>query len=483
MTRKIVCLIVAVLLISLSPALIFAKGGKEKAGGTVLPSPKKDEAMDKAAERIAKDLGKGKDVTLHVILTWDAPGQALEKVIPLWEKATGVKVKVERLSTLEMSQKVNLELASGNPEYDMIQYDKYIYKPVLENKAVLNLDPFMKAFPFHFEGMMTGQDKWGVADDGTNRMVPFYWCTYNGVYRKDLLDDPKEHAAFKAKYGYDYDVNALTLDKSYKDVAAFFTRDTNKDGKIDMWGAAEMFAAYAAGDTFMGRYINYWTADKAYLFDPKTGKATFNDDAARACLKDLMDVVKAKHMVPEILQTDWSSILGVFGSGKAAMALCYDPTWVAVQSPSGEFKISGPDKVGFIHMPGVTGHARSTISSGWMSFIPEKAKNPALAYLFLAWASSPAIDKEMALTTLHNPVRQSTYQDADVLKVNPTFATEYEHKEGQVAVPAVLIYDETQLILSNHIAAMASGKETIEQCITKSAAEMEAKWVEVTGKK
>jgi hypothetical protein len=89
----------------------------------------------------------------------------------------------------------------------------------------------------------------------------------------------------------------------------------------------------------------------------------------------------------------------------------------------------------------------------------------------------------MALTTLHNPVRQSTYQDADALKVNPTFPVEYQHKEGQVAVPALLIYDETQLILSSHMAAMASGKETIEQVITKSAAEMEAKWVEVTGKK
>jgi multiple sugar transport system substrate-binding protein len=476
-------LIVIAALLALAPAVLFARGGGEKGGGTSLPSPKSGEEMDKAAVRIAKDLAKGKEVTLRVILTWDAPGQALEKVIPLWEKATGIKVKVERLSTLEMAQKVNLELSSGAPEYDMIQYDKYIYKPMLENPNVLNLDQYMKAFPFHFEGMMTGQDKWGVADDGTNRMVPFYWCTYTGVYRKDLLDDPKEHAAFQKKYGYDYDVNNLTLDKSYKDVAAFFTRDTNKDGKTDLWGAAEMFAAYAAGDTFMARYINYWSADKPYLFDPKTGKATFDDDAARATFKDLMDVVKKGSMIPEILQTDWSSILGVFGSGKSAMALCYDPTWVAVQSPSGDFKISGPEKVGFIHMPGVTGRPRSTISSGWMSFIPQKAKNPQLAYLFLAWASSPATDKEMALTTLHNPVRQSTYQDGDVLKVNPTFPVEYQHKEGQVAVPAVLIYDETQLILSNHMAALATGKETIDQCITRSAKEMEAKWVEVTGKK
>ena len=482
MAKKLVSLVVALVLLAFVPLAAFAGGEGEKGAAAILPSPKAGEAMDAAAVRIAKDLVKGKEATLRVMLTWDAPGQALEKLIPEWEKATGVKVKVERLSTLELSQKVNLELTSGNPEFDMIQYDKYIYKPVLENPALLNLDPYMKAFPYQFDGMMPGTDKWGVADDGTNRMVPFYWCTYTGVYRKDLLDNPKEHAAFKKKYGYDYDVNALTLDKSYRDVAEFFTRDTNGDGKVDLWGTAEMFAAYAAGDTFMGRYLNYWTADKPYLFDPKTGKATFNDEAARKTLKDLMILVEKGWIVPEYLQTDWSSILGVFGSGKCAMAMCYSPTWVAVQSASGDFKYSGPEKVGFIHVPGVTGRKRSTIASGWMSFIPAKAKNPGLAYLFLAWASSPAIDKAMALTTLHNPVRQSTYKDAEVLKLNPTFGVGYQHKEGQVTVPPVLIYDETQLILSNHIAALATGKETIEQCIVNSAKEMEAKWVEVTGK-
>ncbi len=312
---------------------------REKKGRRVRPLPRNlASRWTRLLFALQSSLPNGQDITIRTALTWDAPGQALEKVIPLWVKATGIKVKVERISTLEMSQKVNLELSSGSPEFDMIQYDKYIYKPILENPAVLDLDPLMKQFPFHFEGMMTGQDKWGVADDGTNRMVPFYWCTYTGVYRKDLLDDPQEHAAFKAKYGYDFDVNNLTLDKSYKDVAAFFTRDTKHDGKIDLWGDGEMGAAYAAGDTFMARYINYWTANKAYLFDPKTGKATFNDPAARAALKDLMDIVNKGWMIPEMLQTDWSSILGVFGSGKCAMALCYDPTWVAVQSPGGRLQ-------------------------------------------------------------------------------------------------------------------------------------------------
>ena len=479
--KKVVALVLAALV--LVPVALFMGCAKQQGeGGLSGYKPKSGEAMDVYAVRIAKELAKGKDITLRAILTWDAPSEALIKLIPKWEAATGMKVKYEKLSTLEMETKVNLELSSGKPEYDIVQYDKYIYKPVLENPGLLNLDPYIKKYDIDFAGMMTGMGEWGKADDGSNRMLPFYWCTYTMVYRKDLFEDPKEKAAFQKKYGYELDPDNLTFDKSYKDAAEFFTRDTNKDGKTDLWGTVELFAPYAAGDAFMGRYLNYWNNDKPYLSDAAAGKANFNDDAAKAALKDALDLVKKGYMVPEILQTDWASILGVFGSGRAAMALCYTPTWVAVQSPSSEFKVSGPEKVGFTHIPGVTGKPRSTISSGWLSFINKNSPIPEIAYLFLLWAGSPQIDKELAMTTLHNPVRQSTYADPEVLAANPTFAAEAMHKEGQYAVPDHLIYAEEQLILSNAMAAMVSGKMSIEAGLAEAEKQINAKWAEVKQK-
>ncbi len=462
MAKKILGLVVIASLLVLAPAFLLA-----------------DEAMDAVATRAAKDLAKGKDITLRVILTWDAPGEALIKMIPLWEAATGIKVKAEKLSTLELSQKVNLELSSGKPEYDVIQYDRYIHKPILENPNVLNLDPFIKKYNPHFETMMPGVEEWGIADDGTHRMLPFYWCTYTMVYRRDLFEDPKEQAAFQKKYGYKLDVNNLTFDKSYKDAAEFFTRDTNGDGKIDLWGTAEMLAPYAAGDTFMGHYLNYWKKDKPYLADPKKGKATFNDSAARAALKDLLEVNKKGYLIPEALQTDWASILGVFGSGRVAMALQYTPTWVPLQSPNSEFKVSGLDKVGFSHIPGVTGHPRSTLSCGWVEFIPKNSPIPEIAYLFMLWAGSEKIDRAMAMTTLHNPVRQATYKDPEVLKANPSFQVEFLHKEGQYGTPMHLVYEEEQLILSNAMAAVAGGKSSLDDALNTAEKEINAKWAEV----
>ena len=481
MKKKNWLIVLVIVMLAISPIVVFAGGGKEDTAAAaprdLKPNP--GEAVDEYATRIAKELAAGQDITIRTLVTWDAPGKALLEVIPQWEAATGIKVETEFLSTLEMSQKINLELSSGKPEYDIIQYDKYIYKPVLENPGVANLDPFMDKYDIHYETMMTGMGEWGVADDGTNRMTPFYWCTYSMAYRKDLLDNPKEKAAFKAKYGYEYDVNNLTWDKSYKDVAEFFTRDTDKDGEIDFWGTAEMLAPYAAGDTFFSRYINYWNADKPYLSDPAAMKSTMNDAAARSALKDMMDVIDNGSMIPEIMQTDWGTILGSIGSGRCAIALCYTPSWGPLQSATSEFKFSGPDKIGFAHIPGIEGKQRSTISSGWLSFVTNNSPISEIAYLYLLWTSSEKIDKEMALTTLHMPVRQATYRDSEVIKLNPSFKAEAEHIEGQVAVPPLLIYEETQLIISNNMAAMVAGDITVDECVTNSDKEINAKWDEL----
>lgn len=485
MRKKTIAMLAVFCMVIMSVTLMFTGCNKKSAQEKVkiTGQAKAGETLDQTALRVAKQVAKGKDITLHVLVTWDAPGTALTKLIPDWEKETGVKVKTEPLSTLEMAQKVNLELSSGEPEYDIIQYDGYIRKPVIENPGVMNLDPYLEKYPFDFKGLVnTKAEFWGVADDGSHRALPFYWCNYVYVYRKDLLDNDKEKAAFKKKYGYDYDVEAITWDKSYKDIAEFFTRDTNKDRKVDLWGTAEMFAPYAAGDTFMIRYLNYWDNDKPFLADAKAGTCTLDDKYTLAVFKDLAEIIKKKHIIPEILQTDWASILGTFGSGRCVLAGQYAPTWMPLQSPKSEFKYSGPDKVGFIPSPGTEGKIRMSQDSGWISLITKNSKNPELAYLFILWAASEKIDRAMAMTTLHNPIRAATYKDAEVVKANPIFESMFRYPEGFYTVPDHLIYEEEQLIISNAMQALANGDITPDKAVKKIVDEVNAKWAEIKQK-
>jgi multiple sugar transport system substrate-binding protein len=481
---RIVFFVVVFLSVILTFTFLFASGKgqeEEKMVEKKELGPLPGEPMDQMATRIAKALAEGKKIELHVLLTWDAPGQALLEVIPEWEAATGISVFTEPLSTIEMSQKVNLELASGEPEYDIIQYDRYIHKPVLENPGVLNLDPYIEKFDPHFETMIRPElEEWGVADDGTHRAMPFYWCNYIMVYRRDLIDDPKEKSAFKAKYGYDYDIYDLTWDESFVDLAEFFTRDTNGDGKIDFWGNAEMYAPYAACDTYMARYLNYWDRDKpSFLSDPRTGQCTINDAVGVRAFEDMLEVVYKGYTVPEILQTDWASILGTFASGRSAMAFQYAPTWSPIQAESSDFKISGPDKVGFAHVPGIKGKPRSTQDCGWISFITGNTDIPEIAYLFTLWAGSDEIDRKMALTSLHNPIRKATYEDPEVIAVNPTFAAQFEYAENMYTTPDHLIYEEEILIVSNAMAALVNKGINFRQAVNNICTEIADKWKEV----
>jgi len=446
---------------------------------SVKEETQEDKTMDEITITAAKKLAEGRDVTLKLCTTNDPPGSALEKVIPEWENATGIKITVERLSTIEQSQRVNLELMAGKSEFDIINYDACVYKPVLENPGVIDLDPYIEKYNPHFETMIPKLEEWCMRDNGSYAAIPFYWSDYVMVYRKDLIDDPKEHEAFKAKYGYDYDIANLTWDKSYPDLAEFFTRDTNNDGEIDFWGSSEMFTPVAGCDAFMSQYLNRWDADKELIADPKTGKSTLDDEATRQTLQTYVDMNKKGCYVPDILQLEWSNILGSFGSGRSALSFQYAPTWMPIQNKTDEFKISGPDLVGFAYVPGIEGKPRSVEDCGYVSFITKSSSEPELSYLFMLWATSEKIDKEMTLTGLHNPIRQASYKDPEIQVLNPIFATEFLYPDNLVQSPAHLIYEEEALIISNYMAALIGGSIDVEGAVKGICKEIDAKWAEV----
>jgi len=52
---------------------------------------------------------------------------------------------------------------------------------------------------------------------------------------------PRKRPPFKSKYGYELKFPETW--QQFRDAAQFFTRDTNKDGKIDFWGVGNGFSA------------------------------------------------------------------------------------------------------------------------------------------------------------------------------------------------------------------------------------------------
>src|SRR5207248_4144181 len=98
--------------------------------------------------------------------------------------------------------------------------------------------------------------------NGVTYMLPFYNYSMGIIYRKDLLDDPKEQAAFKAKYGID--LKLPTTWDEYKKQVEFFSRDTDGDGKIDFYGTVNQGQR---GDCISMQWSNYLYANGGQYHD------------------------------------------------------------------------------------------------------------------------------------------------------------------------------------------------------------------------
>ena len=63
-------------------------------------------------------------------------------------------------------------------------------------------------------------------------------------YRTDLWEDATNMADFEAKYGYP--LAPPTTWEQYRDMAEFFTRDTDGDGAIDLYGTRRLWITTSA---------------------------------------------------------------------------------------------------------------------------------------------------------------------------------------------------------------------------------------------
>ena len=96
---------------------------------------------------------------------------------------------------------------------------------------------------------------------GNLYIVPFVTDIIGLYYRKDLFEEYADE--FKSKYGYD--LKPPEYWDEFLDIAKFFTRDTNSDGEIDLYGTTMMAAPVGIASDYViyanGFGFNYFTDD------------------------------------------------------------------------------------------------------------------------------------------------------------------------------------------------------------------------------
>jgi multiple sugar transport system substrate-binding protein len=359
-------------------------------------------SADKAVE-VAKEKCAGKEINV----VWESGLQPQDPLTfaPQWDKLTGMKTNVVEMAYVDLYTKQMQDAVAGGGAYDVITIAPAWLIDFVNANVVEPLNPYIDQYMnkadledylpvYGAEGYGRLGDTWyGFPDDGD---------VFVQYYRKDIYEDEKLKADFKAKYGYD-----LAPAKTYQqfiDNCAFITEKLGPD----VYGCAYQHAEGQAFDWFMGPF----SGSGGQWFDPDTMKATVNSDIGVKVLADM--VTATKSMPPGVQKWGFMEILSAWMDGKVATIITWPPigrwsegvglmteqlSWVP---PS---KVVG--KVGYAPEPG----GRSILAGNFALGVSPTSENKECAYLFIQWMNSPQVSLQRVMLpyALRDPFRNSHY--------------------------------------------------------------------------
>ncbi|MCS7221545.1 MAG: extracellular solute-binding protein [Anaerolineae bacterium] len=335
-----------------------------------------------------------------------------------FEELTGATYDIVEIPFAELREKIFTDFQTGAHNYDVIINCSNWYGDAILNDWIQPIDKYFD------DPRMPKWDRDSIAPAVANLMKwgdTWYGTNYDHdaqvlYYRKDIIGDPKWQAEFEKEKGYPMPV-AMDTWEEVLDIAKFFHgKDWNGDGDPDNGIALHLkvggqgffhFMAISApyvvipypGDppTKVTKYHN------VYWFDPETMEPLINSPGHVRALEMVLELSKAGSpaMWGWSLGEAWADFL----SGNAVMtfswgdvgSLSQDPTQSVIQGKLGARGIPGTkrpydrEKGEFLNLdkPNFVGNQ---VGCSWHPVLSKYAKEPDLAYYFMAWQATPEIN-------------------------------------------------------------------------------------------
>jgi multiple sugar transport system substrate-binding protein len=415
-----------------------------------------------------------------VTMTYEAGLQALEPRNysgPQWQDLTGIGFNVVELSHPDQYSKPIAEHIAQSGAYDILDIEPAWIPSLADGGVIAPIDDYVAKYmnqadldDYHplYKFLPTYKGKrWGFFDDGD--MLALY-------YRKDILEDPKLGAAYKAKYNQDLGPPKTWDD--YAQVAQFVTDQLAPN----VYGAAHFRKAGSPGNQF--GFLQEFRANGGRFFDPQTMKAQLVSDAGIKTLQQM--VAQNKASIPGNNDLDAVAAWAAWLQGKVAMHYSWPPTGRMSENYSQRAKAvnfvpssSIVGKVGYSVMPG----GAPEMASGYVKALTTDSQNKDAAYLFMQWSTSPPVStvRVMLPYTLRDPYRLSHYTSPIYRSLWPA-ATEYLvnlSNSANVSVVDMIMpgWQDYALSLDRMCTAVWAGEDP-KQALTKAAAE----WDSITQK-
>ena len=376
----------------------------------------------------------------------------IQELLPQFKAETGIDVDMEVISYIDMHSKLVPQLVSPKGSYDAIVVDFYWVGEFTKAGWLMPLDDLVKRDKFDIGVYVPKLIELVGRVDNTLYMLPFYNYSMAIIYRKDMIEDPKEQAAFKAKYGMDLKI-PKTWDEYWKQVE-FFSRDTNNDGKTDMFGTV---IQGQRGDCISMQWSNYLYA-LGGQYNDSNWNPTLNSAAGVAALTAYREALQ-KFSPPGSESYCFDEGFNVLAQGKAFSLQTFNIMFAGFEDPESS-KVVG--KVAITPNPG------GGLNGAWGWAIPKSSPNKEAAWKFLKWVESYEIAKKRALLG-GAPTQTKIFVDPDVVAARSYYPILGEILAGAQQFP-VFTYT-TQLVeeMGRELNLAATGEKDVKEALDASA--------------
>lgn len=399
-----------------------------------------------------------KGITIRILDEITPLQEAMAKIVPDFEKETGIKVEYELLNHFDVISKGQADMLSGRGNYDAVMMHSFQMGPMIDAGAIRDINGYLA------DGKLTNpnlglDDLINPAYDTTakykGKQYGFLNWNYNSIYwaRNDLLSHADEKAAFKAKYGYE--LAAATTMQKMRDIAEFFTRKkgeklAGETLKSDFYGI--VMEGIKGGTTFPGVWFNFLKNWGGGIVD-KQGRPAFDTKENIAALKFWASLWKFSP--PGQAEYSLIDVPTVMGNGIAAQTIAWSDFVLGIDRP-GASNFAG--KFVYAGIPRNAEYSGRAYSNGAPSIISisSAGKNPEPTYLFLQWIVDRKVQEKLLKTGGGGiPIRNSSWS-LPVLtgsSLAPLFVAmkqSLEVSEGKPKMPKFFeIYDELGAIIQN----------------------------------
>jgi multiple sugar transport system substrate-binding protein len=402
--------------------------------------------------------------TLTMIAEATLNSTILRELLPDFTEKTGITVELEEAPYDNLVQKVTLDASTNQGQFDVVSLPYEFLGAFAENAWLTPIDDRLAdsaSFQPGFDpaGIIPALQDASAVWAGQTYGMPSNSAVMMMFYRKDLLEDPAEQAAFAEQYGYELGVPQTW--QQFRDVAEFFDRAAGETL------AGETLAQDFAGVAMTGKrhvatvleWLNYgWTHGGGIL--DEAGELVIDSPESVAGLDYMVGLTEFAQ--PGFTNATWDETTATLQQGLAALSITWGDTAGAMESPD-QSAVLG--KMGYASIPVLAeGDPRLAHLGSWTYTIPASTDAPDAAWLFLQWALSDEVQKELGARG-GLPALTSVFEDPELVEALPYWNQELVSLSEARSRPRIpewgAISDVLQEDISNAISGQAAPADAL----------------------